>query len=152
MPTMTVLDARNIVHRRVGEYVVLADLDDALAESARQVGLSPAATARLVDDDLLLLAAADHDEFLKVAELRAWESILGNANDMGLRDAAIDESPATVREAARERIKALSGYVKDVYCVGLAPVTLGVVGLDFQAGVDDVSESRSGPLPAGGAP
>ena len=137
---MTALQARNLVHRRVGEYVVLADLGDALARAARQVGLSPAAPTRLVDADLVALDADDHDRFLDVAELRAWESILANATDPGLRDAALDESPSSVRELAREKIKSLGAHVKAVYGVGLASVSLGTIGLDFQAGADDTSD------------
>jgi hypothetical protein len=136
MPVPAVADLEGIIFRRVGEYVALADLGDAMARAARQCGLSPASTTRLVDDDLLLFDAADHDKFLDVAELRAWESILGNATDVGLRDAALDDSPQAVREAAREKIKALSASVKAIYSVGLSPLKVGTIHLGFQAGGD----------------
>lgn len=137
MPTMTVQDARRILGRRIGPWIALADVDDAMARSARLRGLSPAATTRLVDADLSLLAAADHDAFLDVAELRAWESILGNATDSGLRDVGLDDSPRDVQSAAELAIKRLSVYTKAVYGIGLATISVGTIGLDFQAGADD---------------
>lgn len=140
MPVLTVAPARGLIYRRIGEYAGLADLDDALARAARQCGLSPAAPTRLVDADLASLDAADLDKFLDVAELRAWESIPGNATDMGLRDAAIDESPSAVREAAYRKIKDLKAYAKAVHGVGLSALGVGTLGLDFQAGADDESD------------
>lgn len=137
MATMLTPDARGVLYRRVGEYAALADLDDALADAGRECGLVPAATTRLVDDDLASLAAADHGKFFRVAELRAWESILGNATATGLRDVAIDEEPADVRALARDKIKDLAKYVKDVYGVGLATISVGTIGLDFAASEDD---------------
>ena len=136
MATMTAVLGRGLLYRRVGEYAALADLDDAMASAARECGLEPAATTRVVDDDLTLLPAADHERYLKVAELRAWESILGNATAMGLRDAGIDDDPEAVRNLAREKIKTLSALVKSVYGVGLAAISVGTIGLDFQAGSD----------------
>lgn len=134
--SMTVSEARGLLYRRVGEYSALADLDDAMARSLRLRGIRTASRSRATDDELARMVDDDVDPFLDVAELRAWESILGNATDTGLRDVALDESPATVRDAAREKIKSLSGYVKDVYGVGLATISVGTIGLDFAAGAD----------------
>lgn len=137
MPVPAAADLKGLVFRRVGEYAALADLDDAMARAARQCGLSPAAATRLVDDDLISFDTADLDKLLDVAELRAWESILGNATEPGLRDVALDESVSTVREAARDKIKALGASVKAIYSVGLSPLRVGTIGLGFQAGAGD---------------
>jgi len=143
MAAMTTVTAVGVLYRRLGEYVALADVDDAIARAARQVGLSPASPAAVVDSDLAGLAAADHDYFLDTAELRGWHSIFGNATDAGMRDVALDESPREVREVAREKIKALSGYVKDVYGVGMSTISVGSIGLDFQAGADSAGDDWS---------
>ena len=137
MAAMTVLGAKGVLYRRVGEYSALADFDDALARSARLLGLTLVSPHRVTDAELSLLDAEDHDEFFDVAELRAWESILGNATDTGLRDVALDESPESVRALAKEKIKDLGKHVKDVYGVGLTRIFVGTIGLDFQAGADD---------------
>lgn len=139
MATMTVSAARRVLGRRIGPWAALADLDDAMARSARLAGLSPASVSRLVDDDLSTLD--DFDAFLDVAELRAWESILGNATDTGLRDVGLDDDPRTVREAAKEAMDRLSKYTKSVYGIGLATISTGTIGLDFQAGADDDTSS-----------
>jgi hypothetical protein len=86
------------------------------------------------------LEVDDLDPLLEVAELRAWESILGNATEPGLRDAALDESPETVRSWAREKIKTLSAYVKAVHGVGLSGLGINTIGLDFQAGADSTED------------
>lgn len=136
MATMTVARARGVLYRAIGEYAALADLNDATARAAEELGF-PVAGDRPVDADLAGIIGRDRDAFLKLSELYSWESILGNATDTGLRDVALDESPATVRDAAREKIKSLSGYVKDVYGIGLAQISTGTIGLDFAAGSDD---------------
>lgn len=144
MATLTVAPARGVLTRRIGEYAALADLDDAMARAARQCGLAPASPTRLVDDDLLLLDADDHDRFFDISELRAWESILGNATDPGLRDAGLDASPREVRDAAERAIKRLEVYTKNVYGLGLATISVNTIGFDFAAGAEpDESDEES---------
>lgn len=142
MATMTVRDARRVLGRRVGPWIALADVDDAMAEAARLAGQSTSSTTRPVDADLASLAASRHDEFLKVAELRIWESIWGNATESGLRDVGLDDAPRDVRDAAKEKIKSLSAYVKDVFGVGLAPLEIGTIHLNFAAGAGDSTLSE----------
>lgn len=139
MADMIVRDARRILGRRIGPWIALADVDDAMARSARLAGLTLSGTARVTDADLAALSAAKHDEFLDVAELRCWMSILGNATDSGLRDVGLDDSVRDVRDVAEAVIKSQEKYAKDVYGVGLATLEAGTINLNFAAGADDTS-------------
>jgi hypothetical protein len=130
---MTKIIARRVLYRRVGEYIALADVADALAHGAREAGLAVASGQVVTDEELALLPAGDETLFYRAAELRIWESILGNATDTGLRDVALDDSPRDVRDLAKERIAALSKSLKDDHGIGVATISLGTIGLDFAA-------------------
>ena len=137
MATLTTAHALKVLGRRIGPWIALADAGDAMLRSARLAGLEPASASALSDADLLALEADGLDPFLDVAELRCWESILGNATATGLRDVGLDDDPREVRDAAREKLKALGKYARDVYGVGLSTLSVGTIGLNFQAGADD---------------
>jgi hypothetical protein len=121
---------------RLGPYVGLADLNDALACSLRELGLPPAG-ATVVDADLVAVDPADWNQFDDVAMARAYETILNNLTDDLLREAGVGVKADDVRPGFERRLARLEAKLKDKYGVGLPVPSTGTIALDFQARGDD---------------
>ncbi|MDB5352369.1 MAG: hypothetical protein JWN86_3616 [Planctomycetota bacterium] len=108
-----------------------ADLADPIAAGLRSLGLPVADITNPTSAELSAVADAQVDQLLDVAELRCLKSILGNIDE-------VDEQAGTDRKdfgkfavALQAVIEALETRCRDMYGVGIAAPTVGVIGLNF---------------------
>jgi hypothetical protein len=135
--SLSVTDCFARLGPRVGPWVGLADLDDAVASGLRRCGVTPASPAAVADADLAGLPAGDLDRFYDCATARALETVLNNLTDDLLRAAGVRATAAEVRPGLERQLARLEAKLRDEYGVGLTAPTIGVIALDFNARADD---------------
>jgi len=133
MPGITVVQVRQILSRRCGPWIALADVADCLTRAAIFCGIQPKALGSITDVDLSGLTLDQLPKLLDVAEYHVAESASNNCEEVELRRVGIDEDPTKLftkleRAAARKLC-----YLKETYNYGVAPLTGGTINLDFQA-------------------
>lgn len=129
--SLTILQAKAVLGRKLGPLVGLADMDEALRSSLGYLGLPTADPVVPADVDLLPITQAQQiTQLYLVAVWQALQSMLLNltADDLirqGVTD-PFDDVYATLRtreERARE-------FVMKAYSIGLPTLTAGVVSLE----------------------
>lgn len=137
-PTVLSLHAR--YGPRLGPWVALADLPDALASALRELGGSP--SSPVVDADLGGVTDALTEQFDDLVLARAYETILNNLTDDLLRENGITEKAADWRPSFERRLAKLEAKLKTKYGVGLPVPTAGIISLNFQAQGDDTVDGE----------
>lgn len=132
--------ARAEVARRVGPYVIFADLDDAIAKAARDNGLAVAEIASATDAELAVLEASRVVSFADMAELRTLESILQNLDQQEMDRYGFNESLDAVARRLERIIARKWAYVKGAYSIGIATPEFGTIGLNFAQGAGNTAD------------
>lgn len=141
--TLTVVGLFAKYGPRLGPWVGLADLPDAVAFGLNELGLPPAAEGVLVDGDLAAVDADQHNQLDDMVMCRAYETILNNLTDDLLREAGINEKAADVRPGFERRLAKLEAKLRDKYGVGLPTPSAGIISMNFQQQGDDTANNAT---------
>lgn len=119
----------------VGELAVTivgtnADLDDPLAWATRGVGGSTAAHNTVTDAELALIAAADYDDLMLLAE---WRTLLNIRGAMDFVDIMTGPRSEKLHQHVAQLQQMLDTLEPSVEALGVLtqPLTAGYVSLDF---------------------
>ena len=141
--TITRADVEKVLVNRVGKKMAIvsfdvtsdgenADLNEPICDALLKMGATPASIAAVADSDLAIVENEYIQEFLDRAELRLLQNIAGNIDfvdvSVGPRRDSLNQL-ATQTEAAISR---LTTKIEKLYGGGCAPLSTGVIGLDFQ--------------------
>lgn len=140
---LTMIQAETILLKRCAKLLTALDMDgstvdgnnpdlvDPIGYSIRQLGGTVTTITDVVDADLAGIGADDYDEFFDIAELRTLQNVQGN---FALVDVAIgsrDEKWGALGNTLDKLIARKEKRVKDLYGLGLKPLEVGVIELDF---------------------
>jgi hypothetical protein len=121
---------------RLGPWVGLADLPEAITAGLNELGIGLAGTT-LADGDLSTVAVDQYNQFDDMVMARAYETILLNLTADLLRENGINEKPEDVRPLFERRLAKIEQRLKDKYGIGLPVPSAGIISLDFQQRRDD---------------
>lgn len=125
---------------RLGPWVGLADLSDALAFSLNELGLPTASQGAVVNGDLTAVDADQYNQLDDMVMCRAYETILNNLTDDLLREAGINEKASDWRSSFERRLAKAKDDLKDKYGIGLPIPSAGIISMNFQQQGDDTIE------------
>lgn len=104
-----------------------ADLDDPLAWGTRGVGGATAAHNTVTDAELALVAVADYDDLMLLAEYRTIQNILGAINMVDITAGPRSEKMHQFVEQCQGMLDVLGPAVAEL----LTPMAAGYITLDF---------------------
>ena len=106
-----------------------ADLNDPIGRAVRDLGYTVTDIATVADADVAQVTVARYDEFLLVAELHTWETILGNLDDVDIVVGPRSEKLSQTAELIERKLVRLYGQLQLMYNYGLATPTAGYITL-----------------------
>lgn len=109
-----------------------ADLSDPIRAALRQLGYSVASAASVADSDLASVAAADEEQLIDLAELRALESALGNLDTVDITAGPRQERLGQLADQLERLIARKTTFLRQRYGIGAATISAGAIGLGFQ--------------------
>lgn len=130
---LTLANLRNALGRRLGAFAALADLDEAIGYALREQGVTPADPYAVADADLEPVPATSYSALYDTAAWRGWQTIAANLDRDSLKAVGILEDPKEVREKVAMALQVAGALVKEKYGVGLRPLEVGVLDLNFNA-------------------
>lgn len=109
-----------------------ADLADPISSAVRQLGLSVATLGSVSDSDLAGVATEDLDALLDLAELRCYESALGNLDVVDVSVGPERESLGQLGARLEGLIERTRTKIQRAHGIGVATLTGGTIRLGFQ--------------------
>lgn len=109
-----------------------ADLVDPISWAVRQLGLAVATLGSLSDSDLAGVATDDLDALLDLAELRCYESALGNLDVVDVSVGPERESLGQLGTRLESLIERKRAAIQRTHGIGAATLTGGTIRLGFQ--------------------
>lgn len=141
MAAFTRITGETVLVNRLGPLMTVAemattivgtnsDCDDPLAYATRAVGNVTADFNTVTDAELALVATADLDDLLTVAEWRLLKNLLGAFNEVDIKAGPRDEKMSQFSDKVQ---KMLDDMEPTIEALGLltAPMTAGYISLDF---------------------
>ncbi|WP_422929034.1 hypothetical protein [Singulisphaera sp. PoT] len=131
--SLTVVQARQILSRRCGPWIALADFNDCLLRAAIFCGIQPAAFPLVADGDLSGLSSDQLPKLFDVIEYHVAESASNNCDEVEMRRVGIQDDPGKLYTKLERFAGRKLCYLQKTYNYGVAPLTGGTINLDFQA-------------------
>ena len=118
-----------------------ADLNDPIGYGVIQSGGTVASRVLVTSADIATVASADEEQFLDIAELRTWQNIQGNLVVTDTKIGPRDEKPGAQMTTLNGIVKRKEERIEDLYGLGVAPLEVGVINLNFaEHNEDNVDE------------
>lgn len=136
--TLTYVEVRRALNRRLGPWSALADAPEAIGYAMRYVGVDPASLESVTDAEIQQVPDAYVNAMMDIAEYRALSTIITNAEDQEMNAAGLQGDPSKLREALERRVAKLLQQIKSAYNFGLMPLSGGVWTLDFASQDDPI--------------
>jgi hypothetical protein len=115
-----------------------ADLNEPICDALLKMGITPASYSAVSDSDLVNVESVP--ELLDRAELRLLENIAGNIDIVDITVGPRRESLGQLSTQVQDAITRLTVKIEKQYGGSMAPLTAGVIGLDFQQEYDEDGE------------
>lgn len=138
MTAPTFAQLSGLVATRVGAWVALVNLSDAIATGLRSLGIYPQSPVAVLDLDLSTIQGDQISQLLDVAEWRALESALNNCDELQLRAAGIHEDPDKARAILQQRASRQADRIQRAWMVNLPTLAVDVVTLGFAADGNEI--------------
>ena len=107
-----------------------ADLNDPLAWATRNVGGSTAAHNTVTDAELAIIATADFDDLMVLAEWRTLLNIQGALNAVDVTTGPRSEKLSQFATKVQQLLDNLKPYIKSLGVLS-TPMTAGYISLDI---------------------
>jgi hypothetical protein len=109
-----------------------ADLNDPIGWALRQMGVVLTTALTVADVDVELVASADYDQLLDLAELRTLETLLTHPDLVTVRVDDLQKNWSDLGKRIETAITRKRAQMARDYGTGLGTLTAGVIGLGFQ--------------------
>lgn len=138
--SLLVADLLTDLSDQVGAMFAVSGLDggptsrllmNALATSARELGVTLANPLAVVDADLLGIVQDDVSQLEEVAELRALERALNSYQQVSMRQAEEGNEAHQIAITLERTVERKAAYVKERYGIGRGSLQAGAIDLGF---------------------
>ena len=108
-----------------------ADLNDPIGYGVLQSGGTVVSRVLVTSADIATVASDDEEQFLDIAELRTLQNVQGNLVVTDTKIGPRDEKPGQLLETLDKIVKRKEERIEDLYGLGVAPLEVGVINLNF---------------------